>query len=183
MSALGLWVVWEIASEPPLSVLLLGFVGAWTLAIDFFIHLPREVRAWKASQDAGPRKWPRVPWGLDPISAPAGVAIGLATEWWVGVAVWTLMTAFLWVGWIWTRQFADSGNEYSPRISRVISVGVYALITCLVAVVVIQATSKWGEPGLLAAFLGLGTWSVLMDQFARRREAGEPSRATPPAGR
>ena len=83
------------------------------------------------------------------------------------------MTAFLWVGWIWTRRFAESEDELSPRAKLVFSVGMYAVITGLVAVVVIQATLEWGEPGLLASFLGLGIWGVLMEQLARRQEAGE----------
>jgi hypothetical protein len=46
------WVVWEIRSEPPFVLLLLAFVAAWGLFIDFLINLPREIREWRAARDS-----------------------------------------------------------------------------------------------------------------------------------
>jgi hypothetical protein len=167
------YMCWEIASAPPFLLLSLAFVGVSGLTIDSFINLPREVRelkAARAARDKGRPKWPRVPWGLDPVSAPAGVAIGLATEWWIGLAAWVIMTALLWVGWIWTRQFADGESELSRRAKRVVTVSFFIVHFGLMVAIFVQATVMWGDSGFLATLLGYGAWGFLGERLYRRRD-------------
>jgi hypothetical protein len=38
-SILLVYIPWEIASQPPLALLLAAFVAAWCLLIDFLVHL------------------------------------------------------------------------------------------------------------------------------------------------
>jgi hypothetical protein len=170
---LALYVGWEVAADPPGVVILLALVAAWTLLIDFLIDMPGEVRALKARPDARPRKWPRIPWGLDPFSVLTAVAIGIATAWWVGSAVWIVMSALLWTGWIWTRQFTDSDDGLSPRARRAFAAVFYPLILGLAAIVIIQAASKWGNNGVLAAFAGFFVWGFLAERLDRGSEEEE----------
>jgi hypothetical protein len=171
--ALALYIGWEIALEPPGPVLLLGFVAALGLLVDFLIELPGDIRRLKAERHAPPRWWPRVPWGLDPISVLAGVAIGLATEWWIGVGVWALAAALLWYGWIKTRALPGRNDPLSPRANRLFNVVLYPALIGLTAVVIIQATSKWGEAGLLASVAGIGFWAFVTEELAASKTPEE----------
>jgi len=58
----------------------------------------------------------------------------------------------------------------SPRGGRRVGAGVITLMIALFALVLIQAAVKWGEAGLMAALLGLGTWSFGMDRLVRRAD-------------
>lgn len=94
--ALAILLPWEIAAEPPLLVLLIALVAACGLAIDAFVNLPRELhdrRASREMRERGERTGliPVVPWGLDLVSVMAGLTVGLATNWWIGIATWIVV--------------------------------------------------------------------------------------------
>ena len=49
-SLLVAWLAWQITAEPPFILLLLAFVSAWGLMIDWFIRLPREIEGWRRAR-------------------------------------------------------------------------------------------------------------------------------------
>lgn len=53
-SVLLVYIPWEIASEPPLALLLAAFIAAWILLIDFLVHLSED---WERAKH-GPKRDP-----------------------------------------------------------------------------------------------------------------------------
>jgi hypothetical protein len=61
-SILLVYIPWEIASQPPLALLLAAFVAAWCLLIDFLIHLNEDWE--RAEKGLGDRRLAGLPAGL-----------------------------------------------------------------------------------------------------------------------
>jgi hypothetical protein len=101
------------------------------------------------------------------------VAIGIGTEWWIGLATWLVLTALLWIGWIRTRELPESEGGLSPRAERLLEVSITVVSLALDVLIVMEAAIKWGEPGFLAALLGVGGWSFAMGHLSGKREEAE----------
>jgi hypothetical protein len=174
---LAIFLAWEIAGESPLLVLLAGFVAAWGLAIYYFVNLPREIQEWRAKGDARERGErtrliPRIPWGLDLVSVMAGLVVGLATNWWLGIGAWLVITGLWWAGWISTRRYVRPDDPPSRRIRLIAHLTMWPLLAGLWLAILILAAVKWGEAGFLGAALGIGAYSFIVDRFAELLERG-----------
>jgi hypothetical protein len=115
---------------------------------------------------------PYIPWGLDPISVSTAIAVGVATEWWVGLGAWAIWTAMFWVGWWWSRRFVprDDHGQLSYLRRRWLAVCIPVLAAVLPGVVIVLATIRWNVLAGAVMGLGLGVYAFTLQWLTGRRE-------------
>jgi hypothetical protein len=111
----------------------------------------------------------RIPWGLDPFSLMAGLTIGLASSWWIGLASWAFISGLFWLGWLWTRKFASKGAQ--PEITRRFRVIFHVTLALLGISVLLQVAVKWGTFTAGITSLAFASYFSLVRRFTSFRRS------------